>query len=120
MRDLAERSHTVIFSVNERLEAPAFVDLPESLEVVEGKDASFLCTAKGKPVPEISWSQAGIPVQSDKHITIKEKPDNSKLSNQSELKIKSVVADQHEGEYDVSIKNSAGTLTHTVELIGKC
>ena len=107
------------FLVNERLEAPTYLELPESMEVVEGKDADFFCMAKGKPVPDITWSQAGSPVVTDKHVSIKEKPDKSKLTNQSELKIKSVIAEEHEGAYDVEIKNSAGALLHSVELIGK-
>ena len=101
------------------MESPEFLEPPESLEVEEGKDAIFTCLTKGKPVPSITWSQAGTPLVKDKHVFIKDKPDKNKLTNQSELKIKSVISDEHEGEYEVEVRNTAGSAQHNVQLIGR-
>lgn len=107
------------FVVNDNVESPEFLEFPESMEVTEGKDVTFVCKVKAKPMVEIIWNRDGTPLEKDKHINIKDKQNKSELSTSSELTIKTVSTDLHEGAYDVEARNEFGNIMHLVELIGE-
>lgn len=108
-----------MFTVNEKMEGPVFIEPPESLEVLEGTNATFTCKASGKPVPKITWSMQGQQIEEDKFISIKDKQDSKTLVSQSDFKIKKASIEAHEGVYNVEAASEAGRTSYEVQLIGR-
>ena len=106
-------------SVEESMEAPEFIEVPQSMSVTKGSLASFACKAKGKPTPRITWYKDGRPMRLHSLISLITKPDEAKLEISSEMKLSEVVPLMNDGKYTIEASNDAGTVTHEIELVGE-
>ena len=110
----------MIFSliVNQKTEAPKFVEKPSSsLKVLEDDPVTIRCKAHGKPAPNVVWYKDNTPIPDDnEHIVISMEQDG--LEMESILNIPKSVLVEDDGKYTMEAVNDAGSVTHDVNLTG--
>ncbi|XP_054168063.1 obscurin-like [Oppia nitens] len=82
---------------------PIFMDqLPESLNIVEGKPVNLFARVEGNPMPDVNWTKDGVDIKPSDSVIIKLKPDGavSLVIESSKL--------EHTGKYALIAKNPVG------------
>ena len=107
------------FLVDENMEAPEFIEVPESMSVTKGSAANFACKAKGKPTPKITWYKDGRPLRLHSLLQLITKPDDAKFEISSQMKLSDLLPLKSDGKYVIEATNDAGTVRHEVDLTGE-
>ena len=116
LRHLNNYIYTFIPVVNE---APVITEKPKSLKANDGDHVEFVCCAKGKPVPQITWLNGDKPIEEDDDVSIETVTDNEKYQVQSVLSIKKVLLDDESDQYKVEAQNNIGKDEAEFGLIGE-
>ena len=107
------------FSVKDRVDAPEFVDLPESITTLTGSNVTFACKVSGKPVPKITWKKGKKSLKESKTITVSTTELAASQEVVSELQLENVDPAKSEDIYTIEASNKGGEITHDVQLIGR-
>lgn len=117
---MCENNTNCVVVVNDRLEAPEFLELPESLELLRGSRGLLSCKASGKPMPKVTWYKDGRPIgllQLFLSLVNKEDPITRLVA--SEIQLSNVSPQLNDGVYVVEAVNDAGRVSHEVQIVGK-
>ena len=69
---------------------PVIVDSPQSVVAITDDEASFNCSARGKPTPTITWWRDGVMLQSDDKFEISSSMGDEEYYTSSQLLISSI------------------------------
>ena len=105
--------------VKDRVDAPQFLDLPESITALTGSNVTFACKVFGKPLPKITWKKGKKNVKTSKTVVINTTENSDTLEVCSELQLENVDPLRSEDVYTIEASNKGGDITHDVQLIGK-
>ena len=108
-----------LFVVKDRVEAPQFIDLPQSITTLTGKNVTFACKVFGKPSPKITWKKGKKSIKEGKTVTVHTVEMQDKQEVISELQLENVDPLNSEDIYTVQASNKAGEIVHEVQLIGE-
>ena len=87
------------------MEPPKFTQKPMNKDVKEGAKAVFSATARGKPIPEITWYKGEDQIESNERITIEPKDVRGDIASTLTVN-KAEFGDA--GELRANAKNPAG------------
>jgi hypothetical protein len=106
--------------VKDRVNAPEFLELPESVTTLAGSNVTFAVKVFGRPTPKISWKKGKKSVKESKSVSIMQyvDPEDETIAI-SELQLEKVDPLKNEDIYTVEAANKAGEITHDVQLIGE-
>jgi hypothetical protein len=109
-----------VFPVMDRVNAPEFLELPESITTLTGNNVTFAVKVFGRPTPKISWKKGKKSVKESKSVSIMQyvDPEDETIAI-SELQLEKVDPLKNEDIYTVEAANKAGEITHDVQLIGE-
>ena len=108
------------FVVNECLEPPSFINIPDSLELLRGGSAIFNALARGRPAPKVTWYKDGKPIRRlARLLSVQDDVDPILLQVASEIRLADVAPELNDGVYTVEAVNSVGKVSHDVSLLGK-
>ena len=105
--------------MKDRVDAPEFVDLPESITTLTGSNVTFACKVSGKPVPKITWKKGKKSLKERKTVKVSTL-ETEDLCASSELSLEDVDPLKSEDIYTIEASNKAGSIEHDVQLIGGC
>ena len=97
---------------------PEFTSVPDSLQVLEGKEAQLACEAAGKPLPRVTWYRDGQAVKHDGYTRLQAAQDRERELVSSALSVRKADVKRHDGRYLIEAANAVGTVTHEVTLSG--
>ena len=106
--------------MKERLEPPEFIEIPESLEILRGSNATFSAQATGRPAPKVTWYKDGRPIRRlARLLSLDSDEDPLNRVVNSIVKLADVAPELNDGVYTVEAVNSVGSVKHEVTLLGK-
>ena len=97
---------------------PVFVCQPKATEVLEGSSFHMVITARGNPVPNITWSKDGKALEDGDVWGINTSQDKEKQQATCILAVKSASFKEHDGNLCVSVQNKVGKVQHDVNFTG--
>lgn len=106
----------IALSVKDRVDAPQFLEVPESITTLTGNNVSFACKVVGKPTPKISWKKGKKSIKESKTVTVLNVEEENRVI--SELQLQDVEPLKSEDVYTIEAENKAGKISHEVHLTG--
>ena len=91
---------------------PTFIDVPDALEAIAGKNLKAICKAHGKPLPEITWYKEDELFTGDGDIKVYCKDGSKKFEVESTLQASKAALSDEYPRYVVKAENEAGSVTH--------
>ena len=107
------------FSVEDLLEAPEFIQAPQSVQLVKGEAIALSCKAKGKPMPKITWLKDGVKLKKGRLLLLSLLENKDKREVDSEVQLQEVTPALTQGNYTIEAENKAGKAVHNLEIIGE-
>jgi hypothetical protein len=106
--------------VKDRVDAPQFLELPESVTTLAGNNVTFAVKVFGRPTPKINWKKGKKSIKESKTVNVLQYVDPEDETRViSELQLYKVDPLKSEDIYTVEASNKAGEITHDVQLIGE-
>ena len=103
--------------MKDRIEAPEFLELPESITTLTGKNVTFATKVAGKPIPKVTWKKGKKSIKESKTVSVLNTEEDDKVV--SELQLEKVDPIKSEDIYTIVASNKGGEITHDVQLIGE-
>ena len=96
------------------------MELPDSLEILRGSNATFNARARGRPAPKVTWYKDGRPIRRlARLLSVQDDEDPELHVVSSEVRLADVAPELNDGVYTVEAVNSVGKVSHEVNLLGK-